>query len=439
MLSKLFWGQKEVEAEGFHRGTQEYPEGEVLIDPSRDGLEADFDRRMEEAEQASADRIKGLEARVETLERETGEAGEVRERMERLTKVAPPFMLALAGIVAAVFGVVGEAMYLAPVLQGQGIEDPPEQLFVALVIVVTAAILVKMTIHRLFPPAELKLSDEGAGAEDSRRHLRGWLGAGATAAMAIFTIGMLGMLGLWRAEELIFSASVSEGESSALGRFLGENPTLTKICVVLLTVALPIAAALALDWGLRQLHFAWQWRRARRIHLRRGRQLDKAEKGLEAEREKLAKRKEALARRRDEWVKALEEQYELGRRIRARRLPLWRVILKIAMAAALIFALCALAMPFLAEWVVDEGMQWAILLTVWLGVSLGYAVKALHAWERPNPRQLFRQQAVLWRDEALQPVALPTTAAPGDTRMIRAVESTALPAVEERSRLNGAA
>lgn len=436
MLSRIFSGQKTVEAEGFHRGTQEYPQGERLIDPERDELKAEFERRVEEVELASADRINRLDARVRTLSREKSEAGDIRERMERMTKVAPPFVKALLTLVVGFLGIVGEAYYLAPVLQGQGIVEEYQQIFVALVIVATAAILVEMTIHRLFPPAELTLHETSEGEE--RRHLRRWLPVVMTAALGIFTLSLLAMLGLWRAEELIFGASAEAGEGSSLGRFLSENPTLTKVCVVLLTVALPIAAAWALEWGFRQIHFAWQWRRARRIHLRRGRQLDTTEKRLVAEREKLAKRKAAIDRQREEWTRALEEQYELGRRIRARRLPLWRVILQIAMAAALFLAACLLAMPLIAGWVPDGGMQWMVLVTGWLGLSGLYAARALHAWERPNPRQLYKQQAVIWRDEALR-------SGPGfseveeEPKAIAAAGHAALPSIADRVRLNGAA
>ncbi len=430
MFNILFRVRKDVEAQGYHIGTQEYPESEVLINPARDGLKASFEKQMEEAELASSDRINRLGAQVETLHREKIEAGTIRERMEGVTRVGPPFLKALIGIVAAVFGILGEALYLGPVLEGQGIANREEQLFVALVIVVTAAILIKITVHRLFPPDEVTLGDQAD--DDEKRHLRRWLPAVVTASTAIFTISLLAMLGLWRAEELIFSASLDGDGESSLGRFLGENPTLTKICVVLLTVALPIAAAWALEWGLRQLHFAWQWRRARRIHIRRGRQLDNVTKKLQAEREKLTKRKEALACRRDEWIKALEEQYELGRRIRARRLPFWWVILKIAMVAALLFALCALAAPFISMWIVDEALMWVILITGWIGLSGVYAMKALHAWERPNPSQLYKQQAVIWRDEALLPGPQVLTG-----RQARELEL--LSAAEDRARLNGSA
>jgi hypothetical protein len=203
---------------------------------------------------------------------------------------------------------------------------------------------------------------------------------------------------------LIHSASAA-GADSALGNFLGENPGLTKICVTLLTLALPIAAAWAMEWGFGRLYLAWHWRRARRNHERQAAQLDRARKQSEAAKEKLRCRLQAIQDQCAEWSQAQEQFHRLGKRIRARRLPLWLLIFKIAATAAALFALCALCEPLVGWLVADFGLRVVVLLTAWLGVSGLAGARLWQGWDRPSPRQLFRERAVIWRSEALEPDA----------------------------------
>jgi len=401
--------QRPIEETGFYLGTQEWPEGEALLEPAQEEVSAGFARREQELREKSEDEIRRLDARVETLGRETTQAGEDWQAWKSFSIAPPPFVKALLGVVAAGFGIWGEARYLAPVLDGQNIPDETDQMLIALVIVVTAAILVKMAIHRLFPPREVTLiSTETCVEPNSNPHLRRWLPVTITALLAAFALTLLVTLGLWRAEELIHSAAVA-GQDSGLGNFLGENPGLTKLCVMLLTLALPMAAAWAMEWSLARLHPAWQWRRARRNHARKAAQLDQAHKKLDAAKEKLRCRLQAIQDQCAEWRHSQEQFHRLGKRIRARRLPLWLLIFKIAAAALVIFALCLLCEPIVAGLAADFGLRWVILLTAGMGISGLAGVRAWRAWDRPSPRQLFRERSVIWRDEALEPGA-PTMA-----------------------------
>lgn len=408
--------QSSIEERGYYLGTQEWPAGTALLEPAQEEVRAGFARRQQESREKSEDEIRRLDARVETLGRETAQAGQVWRAWESFSIAPPPFVKASLGLVAAGFAIWGEARYLAPVLDGQNIPDETDQMLIALVIVVTAAILVKMAIHRLFPPKELTLNHQQAKAEPAEPpappgpnpHLRRWLPAAVTALLAAFALALLVTLGLWRAEELIHSVGAA-GEDSALGNFLGENPGLTKICVTLLTLALPIAAAWAMEWGFDRLYLAWHWRRARRNHTRQAAQLDRGRKQLEAAKEKLRCRLQAIQDQCAEWTQAQEQFHRLGKRIRARRLPVWILIFKIVAAALALFALCALCEPMVGWLVADFGLRGVVLLTAWLGVSGLAGARLWRAWDRPSPRQLFRERAVIWREEAVEPGA-PTMA-----------------------------
>ena len=73
------------------------------------------------------------------------------------------------------------------------------------------------------------------------------------------------ILGWWRGEEMIYAASVQTG---AWKDFLTNNPTLTRVVVVLLTTALPVFVAMSFEWGLDGLHLAWEWRKSRAVYRR---------------------------------------------------------------------------------------------------------------------------------------------------------------------------
>lgn len=429
--------QSSIEERGYYLGTQEWPEGEALLEPAREEVRAGFARREQEVREKSEDEIRRLEARACTLDRETAEAGKVWQAWMAFSIVPPPFVKALLGIVAACFGIWGEARYLAPVLDGQNIPDETDQMLIALVIVVTAAILVKMAIHRLFPPRERELNARETCVEPSSNpHLRRWLPGTITTLLAAFALMLLVTLGLWRAEELIHSAAVA-GQDSGLGNFLGENPGLTKLCVTLLTLALPIAAAWAMEWSFARLHTAWQWRRARRNHTRKAARLDRARKHLEAAKEKLRCQLQAIHDRCAEWAHSQEQFHRLGKRIRARRLPLWLLIFKLAAAALLLFAICALCEALIAGVVADSGLRWVILLTAWMGASGLAGVRAWRAWDRPSPRQLFRERSLIWRAEALESGA--PAMAPQSRQAIGAAPERMLAASSVNGQLNGAA
>jgi hypothetical protein len=195
---------------------------------------------------------------------------------------------------------------------------------------------------------------------------------------------------------MMFAASAQSGEWQ---QFLSQNATLTRCVVVLLTTGLPIFVALAFEWGLDSLRLAWEWRKSRREFRTTSASLEKTRKALEGEFEKKECRQKALDELREEWKQAYLQNHELGQRVGARRLPLWRVILKIGAVVFVIIAVCLLADTLVSSYVLSDLTR--ILLYACLTVGLGglYAAHAIKAWDRPTARQLYKQQATLWRSE----------------------------------------
>src|SRR4029077_9752724 len=101
---------------------------------------------------------------------------------------------------------------------------------------------------------------------------------------AILSLTLVFFLGRWRAEQMIFAASLQH--AGAWKQFMASNPGLTRAVVVLLTTGLPVFVALVFEWGLDGVRLAWEWRKARYQCHRFSKLLNAAKKRLEARREK---------------------------------------------------------------------------------------------------------------------------------------------------------
>jgi len=123
-------------------------------------------------------------------------------------------------------------------------------------------------------------------------------------APSAFSLIALSIFGWWRGTEVVF-ASIQTGDGS--NTFAADNPTLTKIFITLATVALPVAAALGLEFGLEKLRHANEWRKARRDHLKFSKALDRSQKKLEAANAKRDHEREKLSQTRDEWLSAARQ------------------------------------------------------------------------------------------------------------------------------------
>ena len=386
-----------VEAEGFRDGTQN-----VCSGPALNEISALFARQKEQENHDATERIKTLEGRVEQLSQHKLDVERHWADLEILTGGMPPqIILPLTAVLLSALVVIGEAIFLAPVMDGFGIADPTWQYLLATVIVITCSGLIEITKREWLQARGERDRDKSKGQQVEQAKSAHWGRRLFFGFMALLALLLVSILGWWRAEEMMFAASAQSGKWQ---EFLSQNATLTRCVVVLLTTGLPIFVALAFEWGLDGLRLAWEWRKSRRDYRKTFAALEKTRKALEGEFEKKESRQKALDELREEWKQAYLQNHELGQRVGARRLPLWRVILKIGAVVFVIIAVCLLADTLVSSYVLSDLTR--ILLYACLTVGLGglYAAHAIKAWDRPTARQLYKQQATLWRSEGGHPL-----------------------------------
>lgn len=160
------------------------------------------------------------------------------------------------------------------------------------------------------------------------------------------------------------------------------------------------------------MHFAWQWRQAQRRARALTAALNQVRKQWEAAHEQLQRQLTTLEERCVQWVQAHRQSCDLGERIRAQRLPRWQFILRVVIVAVAAFGLCLLCDGLVAEWVERMALRLMVYGCVAACLSGWYATRAYLTWQRPTPRQLYAQRALLWRDDALQLTPRRTPQAP---------------------------
>jgi hypothetical protein len=382
-----------IEAEGFRDGTQKVDAAITVKE-----IEAQFGRRQEQEDEAATDRIKSLEAQVETLQRRKEDAERHWADMEFRTEAMPPqFVLPACAVAFAGAAVVGEAVFLAPVMDGFGIADLTLQMIFAGVIVITTSGLFEITKKIYGKNATEAENSDDRDEHESKSKSRPLGGVIFFALLTTLAFALVFILGWWRAEEMIYAASVQTG---AWKDFLTNNPTLTRVVVVLLTTALPVFVALAFEWGLNGLHLAWEWRKSRAVYKRVGKNLDHTQKRLEKEIETKDARKRALGQMREEWKQAYLQNHELGQKTGAWKLPLWWVVLKISAVPLLVLVFCLLVNPVLAQYIVSDATRWLLYACLTLGVGVLYATHAIKFRERPSPKQLYDHKATIFRSDS---------------------------------------
>ena len=388
-MSKKIRSLRYVEADGFYDGVH-------LVSPDHTQAEisAKFDRDAHQVRHDVVDLAKSLEARISVSESRLPDAESHWRALENETQgrrpeMAMPFMALKTATVA----IVVEAKVLAPVMDGFGISDPSWQLITAGGLVIVTSGLLHLSLKRVLGALSRSHSDQTADARTNRA------GAVATVAAAGFALVTTATLGWWRAGEMIFSAANQDG--GVWTQFLSQNELLTKCCVTLLTLALPLFAATAFEWGFAKLRFAWEWRRAKRTFLALNKNIARDKKALQASNEKRDHQVKVIEQQKKTWLETYLENYQLGQRIGASRGPGWRVALKIGAVTLLIAGACVLA-DFWLRNVVQGGR--VILDTLYTLVTLGagglYGYFAVKAWERPTPIQLYHQRSVVWRGPA---------------------------------------
>ena len=385
MLFSRHKTEQTVSAEGFHHGSQG-----VGSDYSLDEIAARFSQQKLIARLRIIDRIKRIEAQVATLESRSNDATRYWQYLQDKGERMPPEIVApLLAFALAACAALGEVVLLGPVMDGFGIADPQAQYFTAGVLVFVASGLLDIWIRRV---------PDSSDAQTPRRS--SFLSVILTVFFTLLVFGLLVSLGWWRAEEMIFAASVRQG---AWGRFLAQNSTLTRVSVTLLTMGLPIFAAIAFRWSFDRLRYAREWRRARRGTRCLTSRLNTARKHLEAETEKLETRLALIEKRKREQENLYLQARELGRIIGARQVPFRHVALKIASLMLVIMMGWLLLDPFISLYILSVEARTLLCVIATLGLGGLYASAAIRSWSRPSPKKLYSQKSIIWRsDEAAQ-------------------------------------
>jgi hypothetical protein len=390
---------EDVRARAFAAGTQpEVGQGDALKE-----LEADFERKRVAARQRATDGIKTLEAKEAVSGDRKTEAGERWARMSELTGGRDPeFAKPSIATVTAFALILAEGKLLAPTMDGLNVTEPGAQWAVATVLVLALSGLLKWSVHSF---------------RQTPRRL--WM----VVAPAAFSLTALAVFGWWRGEEVVF-AGLQEAE---VNTFAAQNAALTKLLLMLVTIALPALAAVALEFGLEKLRFWWEHRKARGDFFRFNKEHEGDLKRLEAAREGRDHELEKLAQDREAWLAAARDSFELGRKVGAHKRPAWEVALHIAVAAVLIFVgVTVVAFLFidspLSAFIESGPIRFALFLLTALGLTGLAAARIIRRWHRPTPEELWAGRPTHWRNAdspdavRLHDGAGSTTGVPGAAR-----------------------
>jgi hypothetical protein len=361
-LIRIARNQKQIEHEGFYHGSQGCEPTKALAE-----IENHFNQQMEVVSHKATPRIKHLEAVIDDSERHLPAAKErlnsIMARLQgRLPEVAVPAFMVLIGI----FAMIAESVMLGPFMDIFDITDPFSQRVAAFSICGACAILLHQAIESLTP---------GRFHLNTERLLR--------------TLGVLCLLGLlWagiaRGRQAAYGAALN---NSPLAGFLQSYPVLGMLVYAFFTVAFPVAAALAITFGVKTVREWREFLAAKRAVKNLTTALATAPKQLESEQKKLGHERNKLEQLRHEWQNSYLVQHERGSSMGAAQTPKWMVWLK-ATVAALITLLVTL--PLIAIPVVPI----VFTLTTFVGAWAYFH----QSWAHPKPHQLYRQQKVKFRD-----------------------------------------
>jgi len=272
----------------------------------------------------------------------------------------PTFM-----VIIGLFAMFAEAEMLSPFTDLFGIANPIGQRLAAFAIGCACANILHLTIESLSP---------GRFEAYKQTLLR---------VLGVFCIVGLVWAGIARGQQAAFGATLS---GSPLADFIGKNTVLAMIVYTFFTVALPVAGAVAINFGTKA---AREWREyllAKRDVAQLTAIAAKAPKELESEEQRLRHELNTLEAAKQEWQKSYIVQHQRGAAIGAAQTPKWMIWVKAGFVAlvALLLSLPAIKMPFIPI---------VIALTAYVGAWIYFH----KAWAPPKPHQLYAQQNVEFR------------------------------------------
>lgn len=367
---------RSLEPEGFYQGAHGTNTKHVL-----DEIQSLFARRRAEAEKASIERIKPIEAHIEYLTKIAPEVErrwrEVQERHEgREPDITAPVVYLIAGAGA----MVAESYMLAPSLDLLNVTEPFEQRIVAFAIGIVSAVLLHVAWETFqenrFSRAKTLISRA----------------AGAGALIALIALGIL------RGYQNAFAATIAE---NPLAQFLHDNPVLATAFFVFLTLGFPLAAAFGLTFSLKDIRDWREFREAKQQAKSVPNHLVQSQKQRELEDAKIVHERTALTEEERQWQHSYLTHYDRGRTIGAKQAPKWVVWAKSLSLAGLVLALVgnfALCFPFLL----------LLPLITFVAAYVYFRKQRIH----PSPEQYFALQDVRFGSvDAEQPLPLFDTTA----------------------------
>ena len=375
--------QRWVEYVGFLHGTQgTAPEHEQAQ------LEAQVKEQEERVKRDAVDSVQRLEAREVIVARQHAEAATlwVTFRDETGGRV-PNFVLPKTVMLLATVLLFGEVFFLSPMMDGLGIANPFGQFLIAAIIVLSAGFLAHLCQQQLLGESTQSVRAGGQPQKQGKSaHLIG------TVLLTVLTFSLIFILGRWRAVEMVFLAGGKWGE------FLRLYEGLTVSLVTLLTIALPIVAAVALDWAIEQSYYARLWRRAKHDDGKLHSQLETVRKQRAAVVQKREHEIQMVRQHGCRLLSAYHEFYDLGQHIGARRPPLYLFALKVMAFGLLLIVGCILVDLFVgAE--IPGLIRLALYTVLVLALVATYSHRVFRLWERPTPSELYHWRGIRWRPE----------------------------------------
>ena len=359
---------RRIDDEGFGHGSQNGEADNALLQ-----IDSHFNEQKAKTANNSVERTKTLEAQVEHLTKRLPEIDcRWQEVRDRLGPHPPAVVFPVVLVIAAVLALAAEAIMLAPSLDVIGVATPVAQIVFAFGLGITSTVAFHYfldTLHREYR-ASLKL------------FIR-------CAATGLF-VGLI-FFGIARGEQTAFSAQLADNPHA---QFLFGHPLLMSIVFVFLTLAFPVAAALASTNGIESIRNWHQFTETQRDNLTVPKRLSTANKQLQAEKEKLEHALKALDEQRKKWRHDYLVHHERGRLIGAKQMALWMVWLRAFTAAFIVLCMTWWLQPF-SIFIVT-----AVFLLAWIY----FYYERVH----PSPTQLHAHANINFRATD----NLPTSATP---------------------------
>jgi len=361
-LMRIVRNQRQIEHEGFYHGSQGCEPSKALAE-----IHNHIEQKMEEASRKATPRIKKLEAEIEDSRRRLPAAKDRLESIQarfggRLPEIAIPAFLVIVGL----FAMLAEAVMLGPFMDLFDISNPLWQRVAAFAIGGACAVVLHMSIESLTP---------GRFHPNTQRLLR---------VLGVACICGLIVAGIARGHEAAYGAQLN---GCPLAGFLKSVPLLGTMVYGFFTVAFPVAAAIAITFGVKAIS---EWREyliAKHDVDKLSTSLAETPKLIECEQKKMEHEQKKLESLKGEWHNSYLVQHERGMTMGASRTPKWMIWLRALIAGLFAYVLCALVFHPLSVYAIVIGII----------VFLGAWVHFHHARIHPKPHQLYGQQNVVFR------------------------------------------